>query len=74
MGRRPLLLLATRFLSRLGCLTDLRGKEMPTVTPCYDPLHYPRKFHVNHYEFHLGFFLTKFHFYCMIAGPCTRSD
>ena len=66
--------MAARFLSRLGWLPDLRWKEMPTVTPCYDPQDYPRKLHVKHYEFHLGFFLTKFHFYCMIAGHCTRSD
>ena len=66
--------MAARFLSRLGWLPDLRGKEMPTVTTCYDPPDYPRKLHVKHYEFHLGFFLTKFHFYCMIAGHCTRSD
>ena len=66
--------MAARFLSRLGCLPDLRRKEMPPVTPCYDTLHYPRKLHVKHYEFHLGFFLTKFHFYCMIAGHCARSD
>jgi len=53
------LVMAARFLSRLGCLPDLRGKEMPTVTPCYDSLDYPRKLHVKHYEFHLGFFLKK---------------
>ena len=47
---------------------------MPTVTPCYDSLHYPRKLHVKHYEFHLGFFLTNFHFICMIVCHCTRSD
>jgi hypothetical protein len=34
-------------------LTDLHGNDMPTVTPCYDPLHYPRK---PYYEFLLGFF------------------
>jgi hypothetical protein len=43
-------------------LTDLHVNEMPTVTPCYDPLYYPRKLHVKHYEFRLGFFLAKFQF------------
>jgi hypothetical protein len=66
--------MAARFSGLLGCLPDLHGNEMPTVTPCYDSLDYPRKLHVKLYEFHLGFFLTKFHFYCMIAGHCTRSD
>ena len=55
----PLLLLAARFLSRLGCLPDVHGNEMPTVTPCCDPLHYPRKPHVKHYEFRLRFFPRK---------------
>jgi len=59
---RPLLLLAARFLGRLGCLPDLHENEMPTVTPCYDPLHYSRKPHVKHYEFRLGFFLENFQF------------
>ena len=44
------------------CLPDLHRKEMPTVTPCYDPLHYPRKPRVKHYEFRLRFFLAKFQF------------
>ena len=44
---RPLLLLAARFLGRLGCLSDLHGNEFPTVTPYYDPLRYPRKLHVK---------------------------
>ena len=55
----PLLLLAAHFLGHLGCLPDLHGNEMPTVTPCYNPLHYSRKLHVKHYEFRLGFFPHK---------------
>jgi len=58
------------FLGCLGCLPDLHGNKMPTVTPCYDPLHCPHKPH----EFWLGFFLAKFQFQCMMAGHCVRSD
>jgi hypothetical protein len=57
---RPLLLLAARFLGRLGYLPDLHGNEMPTVTPRFNPLHYPRKLHVKHYEFGWVFFLANF--------------
>ena len=66
--------MAARFLSRLGCLPDLHGNEMTILTPCYDLLQYPRKLHVKHYEFQLGFFLVKFQFSRMIAGHCARSD
>jgi hypothetical protein len=58
----PLLLLAARFLGRLGCLTDLHGNEMLTVTPWYNPLHYPRKHHVKHYDFGWVYFSRKFNF------------
>jgi len=71
---RPLLLLAARFLVRLGCLPDRHGNEMPTVTTCYDPLNYLRKFNVKHYEFRLGFLLAMFKILCMIAGHCAGPD